>query len=203
MGSILTMLGTYIVTALVLISAENIVFARAVGFSRIISLADNVTSTVIFCSLLSITTTLSSIIYYYVYHLYIENSPYILIARVFATVLTISVSYMLVFIVAIKVMPYEHIGKAVEAMPTATFNCMVFSVVMASGLEQFTIVQTIIFSVASSIGYTLSILYVIEVQRKLQSRDIPAAFKGLPITLLYLAGLAMAIYGLTGRVFSL
>ena len=202
MNDVLKMLGSYLLLTLTVVTVENAVFTRAMGLSRIISLVDNITSTMVFCSLLTVSTTISGIIYYFLYHSYVENMSNALIYRVVAVVLSMSVSYILVFIVAIKIMPYEHIGKAAEAMPTATFNCMVFGTIFLAGSEQMTLGKTIVFCIASSIGYAISILLVTEGQRKLQSRDIPAAFKGLPATLLYLAGLAMAIYGLTGRGFS-
>jgi hypothetical protein len=43
---------------------------------------------------------------------------------------------------------------------------------------------------------------VTEGQRKLQNRSMPSAFKGLPATLLFLAGLSLAVFGLTGYTFS-
>jgi len=196
-------LGIYLLLVLTTITIENSVFTRAIGLARIISLVDNITSTIVFCSLLAVTTTLSGILYYYLYSLYVVNLSNAIVFRVIAAILAMSVTFIIVFVIAIKIMPYEHIGKAAEAMPTATFNCMSFGTIMIAVGEEFTLLQTIVFCIGSVIGYMLAILLVTEGQRKLQSRDIPAAFKGLPATLLYLAGLAMAIYGFTGRVFSL
>ena len=203
MNDVIQMLMTYLLLILTAITVENAVFARAMGLSRLISLVDNTPSTVIFSVLLLVTTTLSGVLYYYLHHLYISQMSEATMYRVLAVVLCMSVAFIFVFVVAIKLMPYEHVGKAAEAMPTATFNCMVFGTIMLTVSEQMTLVQTIVFSIGSAIGYTIAILLVTEGQRKLQSRDIPAAFKGLPATLLYLAGLAMAVYGFTGRVFSL
>ena len=44
----------------------------------------------------------------------------------------------------------------------------------------------------------LAVLLVTEGQRRLRSRRIPASFRGLPITLVYIGILALAIYGFTG-----
>ena len=206
MYDVLRLLGSYLFLVLTAVTVENIVFARATGLSRIITLVDNITSTYVFCSLLTVITVTSGVLYYYAYNLFtmqIERADNSTVCRVLTAILCISVTYILVFIIAIKVMPYEHVGKAVEAMPTATFNCMVVGTILLACDKQMSLLQTVLFSLGSAAGYTLSILYVTEGQRKLQSRDIPAAFKGLPATLLYLAGLAMAIYGLTGRIFTL
>ena len=48
--------------------------------------------------------------------------------------------------------------------------------------------------------YVLAVQVVTEGQRKLQSDAVPATFRGLPITLLYIGILALAIYGFTGHM---
>jgi len=107
-----------------------------------------------------------------------------------------------VFMLAVKLMPHALIEKAAEAMPLAAFNSAVFGSIFLSS-PGFNLVETIIFCAASSAGFTLAVFFVTEGQRKLQGREMPASFRGLPATLLYLSGLAMAVYGLTGHTFSL
>lgn len=203
MNEVAGMLGNYLLLALTAITVENAVFARALGVSRLISLVDDTTSTVIFSILLTATTTASGVLYYYLYPNILEGIENEVYFRALAIVLCMSVSYLVIFILAVKLMPYEHVAKAAAAMPAAAFNCMVFGTVMLATQEKMTLTQNIIFSIGSSIGFSIAILLVTEGQRKLQNRDIPAAFKGLPATLLYLAGLAIAVYGFTGRIFSL
>ena len=45
----------------------------------------------------------------------------------------------------------------------------------------------------------LAVLLVTEAQNRLRSKAIPAAFRGMPITLIYIGVLALAIYGFTGH----
>ena len=45
----------------------------------------------------------------------------------------------------------------------------------------------------------LAVLLVTEAQHRLRSKAIPSAFRGLPITLVYIGVLALAIYGFTGH----
>ncbi len=203
MNDVMGMIGNFLLLVLTAITVENAVLSRALGLSRLISLVDDTTNTVIFSVLLTATTTISGILYYFLYFKLIEGMPGEIFVRVFGVVLCMSVSFLLVFVLAVKLMPFEHVGKAAEAMPAAAFNCMVFGTVVLAVSEKMTLGETVVFSIGSSIGFTLAILLVTEGQRKLQNRDIPAAFKGLPATLLYLAGLAIAVYGLTGHTFSL
>ena len=197
------MLGPYFLLVLTAITVENAVFTRALGLSRLISLVDSTINTIVFGILLLLTMTSSGVIYHYFYRYVIEGLEQEIYYRALGVVLSMSVSFILVFILAVKLMPYEYVGKAAEVMPAAAFNCMVFGTVMLSVTEQMTLLETLAFSIGSAVGYVIAIISVTEGQRKLQSRDIPAAFKGLPATILYLAGLAMAVYGFTGRIFSL
>ena len=45
----------------------------------------------------------------------------------------------------------------------------------------------------------LAVLLVTEARHRLRSKAIPKAFRGLPITLVYIGVLALAIYGITGH----
>ena len=45
----------------------------------------------------------------------------------------------------------------------------------------------------------LAVLLVTEARHRLRSKAIPEAFRGLPITLVYVGVLALAIYGFTGH----
>lgn len=203
MSNVTNQLGNYLLLALTAITVENSVFARGLGVSRLISLVDDTTNTVIFSILLAATTTASGVLYNFIYSEVLEGMTNEIYLRPLAIVLCMSAAFLVIFVLAVKLMPYEHVSKAAAAMPVATFNCMVFGTIILSTSEKMTILQSIVFSVGSSVGFMLAILLVTEGQRKLQNRDIPAAFKGLPATLLYIAGLAIAVYGFTGRIFSL
>ena len=47
--------------------------------------------------------------------------------------------------------------------------------------------------------FVLAVLLVTEARHRLRSKAIPEAFRGLPITLVYIGVLALAIYGFTGH----
>ena len=57
-----------------------------------------------------------------------------------------------------------------------------------------------IVALAGGLGFILAVLMVTEAQRKLRSRSLPEAFRGLPITLIYIGILALAIFGFTGHM---
>jgi len=56
-----------------------------------------------------------------------------------------------------------------------------------------------VFTIGSNLGYIISYSMLREGNRRMQSSDVPDAFRGLPVRLLYLAVLAVAFYALTGH----
>lgn len=90
--------------------------------------------------------------------------------------------------------------EIVAVLPMATFNTCILGTLFISTIQSFSLVQTMGFALGSGVGYVLAVQVVTEGQRKLQSDAVPATFRGLPITLLYIGILALAIYGFTGHM---
>lgn len=196
-------IGIFFSLALAAMTIQNAVFARALGVSRLISLIDETTDTIIFGVLLSIINVLSSIGYYLLNTLWLRQQSYAVLVRPLAMVLCMSVAFFIVFVLTVKFAHYDYLAKAVAALPPATFNCTVIGTLLIATTSQYSLANMIAFGLGTSIGFVLAVLLVTEGQRKLSNRSMPTAFRGLPATLLFLAGLAMAVYGLSGHSFSL
>ena len=75
----------------------------------------------------------------------------------------------------------------------------VLGTVLVERTQSFTLAQSIGFGLGSGLGYLLAVMLVTEAGNRLRSKAIPEAFRGLPITLIYIGVLALAIYGFTGH----
>ena len=83
---------------------------------------------------------------------------------------------------------------------SALFGMMLcITQVLVERTQSFTLGQSLGFGLGSGLGYVLAVLLVTEARHRLRSRAIPKAFRGLPITLVYIGVLALAIYGFTGH----
>ena len=78
-------------------------------------------------------------------------------------------------------------------------NSGVLGTVLVERTQSFTLAQSIGFGLGSGLGYLLAVMLVTEAGNRLRSKAIPEAFRGLPITLIYIGVLALAIYGFTGH----
>ena len=90
-------------------------------------------------------------------------------------------------------------SQLLRIVPLAALNSGVLGTVLVERTQTFTLGQSLGFGLGSGIGYVLAVLLVTEARHRLRSKAIPKAFRGLPITLVYIGVLALAIYGFTGH----
>ncbi len=87
-------------------------------------------------------------------------------------------------------------------LPLITTNCAVLAVALAnvdgSGYNLF---QAFLNGMCSGIGFTLAIVLMSGIREKLARCDIPASFKGFPITLITAALMSMAFAVFSGMTF--
>ena len=153
--------------ALLAIFAQNAVFTRALGVSRMVQLVgDDRTSSALFGMMLCITQ--------------------VLVAPV-------------AFIAGGFIAPLDNRAQLLRIVPLAALNSGVLGTVLVARTQTFTLGQSLGFGLGSGLGYVLAVLLVTEARHRLRSRAIPKAFRGLPITLVYIGVLALAIYGFTGH----
>ncbi len=93
----------------------------------------------------------------------------------------------------------HHGGQLLRILPAAAVNSGVLGTVLVARTQSFTLEQSMGFGLGSGLGYLLAVMLVTEADHRLRSEAIPEAFRGLPITLVYIGVLALAIYGFSGH----
>ena len=193
---------TFFTFCIVAITIQNSVFARALSISRLLTLVDETTNTWVFGLLLGCVSVIGGALNYYANGLLVRLTANPGWFRPLVMMLCMSAAYLLVFAVAVKFAPVDKIQRAVDALPAATFNCTVIGTLLLTVSMQYDLFETVCYCIGTAIGYVFAVTLVTEGQRKIQTTHTPIAFRGLPVTLLYLAGLALAVYGLTGYSFA-
>ena len=175
--------------ALLAIFAQNAVFTRALGVSRMVQLVgDDRTSSALFGMMLCITQVLVAPVAF-------------LAGRFIAPLDNRAQLRPLVYIASIAVVCLaEHLVLwLLRIVPLAALNSGVLGTVLVERTQTFTLGESLGFGLGSGLGYVLAVLLVTEARHRLRSKAIPKAFRGLPITLVYIGVLALAIYGFTGH----
>ena len=200
MIEVLKALSVFFAYAVMAVFAQNAVFTRALGVSRLVKLVDDTTvDSLTFGALLCAVQLISAPLGYFV-NLWLAQYPYRMYIRPLVMVLCSTVAFFIVLLVVVVFFRLHGAREIVAVLPMATFNTCILGTLFISTIQSFSLVQTMGFALGSGVGYVLAVQVVTEGQRKLQSDAVPATFRGLPITLLYIGILALAIYGFTGHM---
>ena len=198
MSDVLHLVGVFFSYAVLAIFAQNAVFTRSLGVSRLVQLVgDERTSSWWFALMLCITQVLVAPLAYFAGS-FIAPLPNRAQLRP-VMYLTCIAAVCLFELLILKLAKGPRSGQLIRILPVAAVNSGVLGTVLVERTQSFTLEQSLGFGLGSGLGYLLAVMLVTEAQNRLRSRAIPEAFRGLPITLIYIGVLALAIYGFTGH----
>ena len=198
MSEVLHLVGVFFSYAVLAIFAQNAIFTRSLGVSRLVQLVgDKRTSSWWFALMLCITQVLVAPLAFYAGRLL---APLPNRAQLRPVVYLACIAVVCLFeLVVLKLAKGPRSGQLIRILPIAAVNSGVLGTVLVERTQSFTLEQSIGFGLGSGLGYLLAVMLVTEAQNRLRSRAIPETFRGLPITLIYIGVLALAIYGFTGH----
>ena len=96
-----------------------------------------------------------------------------------------------------KSMPplYESLGVF---LPLITTNCAVLGVALNAITYEYDILQTVVYGLATGVGFFIAIVLLAGVREKIEYNDIPKPFQGTAIVLMASALMAIAFMGFSG-----
>ena len=198
MSDVLHLVGVFFSYAVLAIFAQNAVFTRSLGVSRLVQLVgDERPSSWWFALMLCITQVLVAPLVYFAGS-FIAPLPNRAQLRP-VMYLTCIAAVCLFELLVLKLAKGPRSGQLIRILPIAAVNSGVLGTVLVERTQSFTLEQSLGFGLGSGLGYLLAVMLVTEAQNRLRSRAIPEAFRGLPVTLIYIGVLALAIYGFTGH----
>lgn len=198
MSDVLHLVGVFFSYAVLAIFAQNAVFTRSLGVSRLVQLVgDERTSSWWFALMLCITQVLVAPLAYFAgsFIAPLPNRAQLRPVMYLTCIAAVGLFELLV----LKLAKGPRSGQLIRILPVAAVNSGVLGTVLVERTQSFTLEQSLGFGLGSGLGYLLAVMLVTEAQNRLRSRAIPEAFRGLPVTLIYIGVLALAIYGFTGH----
>jgi electron transport complex protein RnfA len=85
-------------------------------------------------------------------------------------------------------------------LPLITTNCTILGVALLVIRKNYTLVQSVVFAIATAIGFGLALIIFAGIREKMDLYDIPEAMKGAPIALVTAGLLSLAFMGFAGMV---
>ena len=79
-----------------------------------------------------------------------------------------------------------------------TTNCAVLGVALLNIQQQNNLIQSAVFGLAASIGFTLVLVLFSAIRERLEMADVPESFKGTPIALITAGIMSIAFMGFGG-----
>lgn len=199
LNTVLDFFGQMFLYALIAIFLENSIFSRALGASTSLWMIRKKYNLFLFGLVLTVITTLSSLLAYFTLPLFqkSENSYY-WAPLVFVCIISV------VYIAALLLTNRIKLGKAYKStilmfIHRCAFNCAVLGALLLGMESNLTLGGFIGFGIGTGLGFTFATWMVHLVSDKLNSKAVPRAFRGFPITLIYIGILSLAVYGLIGH----
>lgn len=116
-----------------------------------------------------------------------------------AFILVIAALVQFVETVLKKLMPslYKALGVY---LPLITTNCAVLGSALIFVERDYTFVESVVFGFAAGLGFTLALILFSGIRERLETADIPEAFKGMPITLIAASLVSITFVGFAGLI---
>lgn len=181
--------------ALVAMFLENIIFTRALGSSTTLLIIRRKYNMFVFGAIIVLITTISSVFVYLIEPLlamsksvdYIRPLVYIAVISVIYVVMVIVISN--IKRVSNSVLPIVHISA---------FNCAVLGALLLGKQSNMMFSEFLGFGFGTGFGFVLATYLISLGYEKINSENVPEAFRGLPATFIYVGILSLAFYGLIG-----
>ncbi len=188
----------YIIIIISAIFVNNIVFAQFLGICPFLGVSNKISTSVGMGGAVVFVMTLATIVTYLIYQFvlvplglgFLQTISYILV---------IAALVQMVEIILKKVSPslYQALGIF---LPLITTNCAVLGVAILVIQKNLNLLESVVFTVATSIGFTLALLIFAGIREHMDLMGVPKGMRGIPIALVVAGLLALAFMGFAGLV---
>ncbi|WP_285905737.1 electron transport complex protein RnfA [Pseudodesulfovibrio pelocollis] len=83
-------------------------------------------------------------------------------------------------------------------LPLITTNCAVLGIAIICQREEYTLLQTIIFSIASGAGFMLALVVLASIRERLDLARVPTSLRGTPLALIMAGLMSLAFFAFKG-----
>ena len=180
------------------IFVNNVVLAQFLGICPFLGVSSKVETSLGMGAAVTFVMALSSLVVWMI-QTYILAPLGIEYMQTIVFILVIAALVQMVEIILKKVSPslYQALGIF---LPLITTNCAVLGVAILMIQKEFNLLQSIVYSVSTAIGFAIALVIFAGLRERLDFEEVPKAFRGVPIALITASLLAMAFMGFSGMV---
>ncbi|MBQ5710948.1 MAG: electron transport complex subunit RsxA [Alistipes sp.] len=180
------------------IFVNNVVLSQFLGICPFLGVSSKVETSLGMGMAVTFVMALSSIVTWALQN-YILVPFDIVYMQTIVFILVIAALVQMVEIVLKKVSPslYQALGIF---LPLITTNCAVLGVAIIAVQKDFDLLTTVIYSVSIAVGFAVALVLFAGIRERLETEDVPAGMRGVPIALITAGLLAMAFMGFANVV---
>ncbi|MEE1168744.1 MAG: electron transport complex subunit RsxA [Alistipes sp.] len=180
------------------IFVNNVVLSQFLGICPFLGVSSKVETSLGMGMAVTFVMALSSIVTWALQN-YILVPFDIVYMQTIVFILVIAALVQMVEIVLKKVSPslYQALGIF---LPLITTNCAVLGVAIIAVQKDFDLLTTVVYSVSIAVGFAIALVLFAGIRERLETEDVPAGMRGVPIALITAGLLAMAFMGFANVV---
>lgn len=177
---------------------DNFVLSKFLGICSFLGVSNRTSSALGMSGSVVFVMTLSAAVVWpiYRYVLYPNDLGYL---KIVTFILVIAVLVQCVEIVLKRFLPFLYSALGVY-LPLITTNCAVLGVVLLNVNENYSFVQSVANAFGAGVGFSLAILMFSGIREKMDTCDIPKAFKGMPSALIAASIVSLSFAGFAGII---
>ena len=186
----------YILICITAIFVNNIVLSQFLGICPFLGVSQRVNTALGMGAAVTFVMTLATVVTYLL-QIYVLNPMDLGYLQTLSFILVIASLVQLVEIILKKVSPalYQSLGVF---LPLITTNCAILGVAILVIQRDYTLLESLVYAIASAIGFGLALVIFAGLREHLAMADIPKGMRGMAITLVTAGILALAFMGFSG-----
>lgn len=189
---------TLIPIALTALLVQNVILSQFLGICPFIGVSKKTQSAIGMGLAVTFVMVVSSVISWLVYeHLLVRFDMTYMRTITFILVISSLVQFVEMVVKKYSPMLYQLLGVY---LPLITTNCAVLGIAVLAIDNQYSLMETVVFSLFSALGFTLVIYLFSMIRERLEQAPIPEALKGVPIALITASIMSIIFMGFGGIV---
>jgi electron transport complex protein RnfA len=188
----------YINIIILALLVNNVVLAQFLGICPFLGVSGKVSTSVGMGAAVMFVMALANLVTYLI-HYYLLIPLKVEFMQTITFILVIASLVQTVEIILKKSAPslYQALGIY---LPLITTNCAVLGIAILAIQKKFTLVESVLYSSATAVGFTLALVLLAGIREQLELLGMPKGMKGFPLTLIVAGLLSMAFMGFAGLV---
>ena len=188
----------YLILAINAVLVGNLVLAKFLGICPFLGVSKRLSTAFGMACAVLFVLTLAGVVTWVVYR-YVLDPYHLQYLRTIAFILVIASLVQFTEMVIQKVSPplYDALGIY---LPLITTNCAILGVAVINIDAKHSFLSTVVYSLAAAIGFGLALMLFAGIRERLDTAEVPEAFKGAASALVVAGILSLAFMGFAGLV---